>query len=415
MRTAWIISIGTELTLGQSVDTNAVWLSAQLAKLGVRCTQRVTLPDELRACVQAFQQASATCDVVLITGGLGPTADDLTREALAQAAGAELASHAGSLEQIKAFFAQRGREMPPANAVQALFPSGAEPIANPTGTAPGIHMRLGSAEVFALPGVPSEMKPMFERDVAPRLGGGDGLTLRSVVLRCHGLGESEIGQRLADLMVRGRNPEVGTTAEQGMVGVRINSSGPGPDVDRMLGEVERLVRERLGDHVYGRDDETLAQAVGELLRRQGATLATAESCTGGWIGKLLTDAAGSSDYYLGGVVAYADKLKQVLLDVPEEALRRHGAVSDVVAKAMAEGARGRFAADYALSVTGVAGPGGGSVEKPVGSVFIGLATPTLTRAHKRNFGADSPRDSVRIRSASAALDLLRRELLSNGR
>jgi nicotinamide-nucleotide amidase len=413
MQNAWIISIGTELTLGQSVDTNAVWLARRLAEIGHRCDRHITAPDDLEPLVDTLRQAAAQADAVVVSGGLGPTDDDLTRVALARVAGVELAPNARSLAQIRAFFERRGRAMPERNAVQALLPRGAQAIENTCGSAPGVLLRLERALVFALPGVPFEMKRMFERDVAPRLSADShGDVLLSRRLNCIGKGESDIGELLGDLMRRGANPEVGTTAELGTIGVRINAAGETRAIaEARLEKTEAEARRRLGALVFGRDEETLADAVGALLHACGTTLATAESCTGGLIGKLLTDTPGSSAYFKGAVVAYANEAKVELLGVDPAALRQHGAVSPEVAEQMACGARRRLGADFALSATGIAGPGGGTAAKPVGLVYIGLADGAGVQARELRYGADAPREAIRLRAANTALNLLRLRLL----
>lgn len=413
MRDAWIVSLGTELALGQTVDTNASWLARQLAAVGLRCAEMRTVSDDLAPIVNTLRAAAAQARVVLVSGGLGPTDDDLTRDGLAQAAGVETQLCARSLETIRAFFATRGREMPDRNRVQAMIPVGAQAIDNTCGTAPGVRMKLGNAEVFALPGVPFEMKEMFRRDVAPvirAIGGGAALLSRTI--RTYGLPESAVGEKLRDLMTRGRNPEVGTTANLGEIGVRINATAPSaPAAEQLLDQTEGVIRERLGSAVYGRDADTLASAVGALLRARSATLALAESCTGGLIGALLTDTAGSSDYFLGGVISYANTAKRALLGVRAETLETHGAVSEPTAIEMAAGARDRLGADFAISVTGIAGPGGGSFEKPVGLVYVGLAAADGVTAKPYQIGATSPRDVIRQWAARAALNELRRRLL----
>ncbi len=413
LQRAWVISIGTELTLGQSVDTNAAWLAEQLAGQGVRCERHVTVPDDLAAIRDTLRQAAGACDLIIATGGLGPTVDDLTREGLAEAAGVRLETDAASVEQIRAFFARRGREMPERNKVQARVPQGGRPIENTCGTAPGILMELNGTPCYALPGVPFEMKTMFTRDVLPHIrAAAAGRVLRQRRLSCFGLGESDIGERLRDLMAPGRNPTIGTTAELGVIGVRINASGESAEAaEALLDEAEAEVRARLGTVVFGREADTLASVVGTQLAARRATLSTAESCTGGLIAKMLTDVPGSSEYFVGGVVAYANELKQRLLGVPAEMLATVGAVSEPVARAMAEGARGAFSSTYALAVTGIAGPAGGTPDKPVGLVFFGLATPTGVSAHEARFGGDAPRDVIRQRAARTALNLLRLRLV----
>lgn len=413
MPCASVISIGTELALGQTVDTNTAWLARQLAEIGWRCRRHVTVADERADIREQVVSCAASTDAVLVTGGLGPTEDDLTRQALADAAGCELVPDAAALERIRVFFALRGREMPEQNRVQALRPATGRLLENRCGTAPGVEVNICGTPVYALPGVPGEMKEMFAREVLPALRArGGGRVLQSRVLHTVGMPESELGARIADLMRRGRNPEVGTSAALGLIDVRIYAEAESPQAAQALLDAdEALIRSRLGAYVFGRNGQTLAGAVGELLVQRGETVCLAESCTGGLIGAWLTDVAGSSRYFLGGCVAYADAIKQALLGVPAETLAAHGAVSEATARCMAGGARERFRATHALSVTGIAGPTGATADKPVGLVYIGLAGPSGVRVHEYRFGPDSSRDVVRVRAARQALALLRRALL----
>jgi nicotinamide-nucleotide amidase len=400
------------LVLGQTVGTNAAWLATQLAALGVRTERQVTVGDDLAATRDVLLEAVRACDLVVLTGGLGPTEDDLTRQALAEAAGQPLMPHAPSLEHLRAFFAARGRQMPARNRVQALAPPSATVLPNPCGTAPGLRIELRGTPCYALPGVPFEMRVMFEREVAPRVqAGGQGAVLLSRRVHTCGLGESDIAERIADLMERGRNPEVGTTAELGLVSIRINAAGDTrAAAEAHLAATETELRRRLGDAVYGREGDTLAGVVGEQLASAGLTLSTAESCTGGMIGTLLTDIAGSSRYYRGGAIVYANEAKERLLGVGHAELEAHGAVSAPVARAMAQGAAHALRSDYALAVTGIAGPSGGTAQKPVGLVFIGLCTPAGTEACEHRLGADAAREVIRMRAARLALNWLRLNL-----
>lgn len=413
LRRAWIISIGTELTLGQAVDTNTAWLARQLATLGIRAERHVTVADDLPAIREALTLAAHATNLVIITGGLGPTADDLTRQALAEVAGVELQTDAASLEQIRALFERRGRSPAERDRTQALIPRTGRAIENTCGTAPGVFIELHGTPCHALPGVPFEMETMFAREVLPRLrAAAAGQTLRQRRLNCFGLGESDVGDRIHDLMTRGRNPQIGTTAELGVIGVRINAAANAPEAaDALLDQAEAELRARLGKIVFGRDSDTLASVVGRELTARGETLATAESCTGGLIAKMLTDTPGSSAYFVGGAVAYSNELKQQLLGVPADTLAESGAVSEPVAWAMAHGVRERFSTTYGLAVTGIAGPAGGTADKPVGLVCFGLATPGAVITRKLRFGDDSPRDVVRARAAYAALNLLRLALV----
>jgi len=407
-----ILSIGTELTMGQTVDTNAAWLSAQLAGLGIVCEQHVTVSDDLEPIRRAITASVRDVELVLITGGLGPTDDDLTRQALADAMGVGLELHQASLDRIAEFFRSRNRTMSSANRVQAMFPVGAAPIENTCGTAPGIRANLDNTPVYCMPGVPREMKTMFTRDILPQLhnlGGGRACVQR--LLRTYGGAEAEIGEKIADLMKRGRNPTVGTSAADLIISIRINSFADAPDEAARLAEADVAeVRSRLGNWVFGEGDETLQDAVGRQLIAAGRTVSTAESCTGGLIAKRLTDVSGSSAYMLQGFVTYSNKSKTDLLGVPAAMIEQHGAVSAEVARAMADGCRRVSGTDYAIAVTGVAGPTGGTPIKPVGLVYIGLADANATEVREVRLGEHLTRSEVRDRTAKCALGWLRQRL-----
>jgi nicotinamide-nucleotide amidase len=411
---AVILAVGDELTLGQAVDTNSAWLSARLAEQGVLTAYHLTVPDDQAAIARAVRDAARAAPWVLITGGLGPTPDDLTRPALAEALGVPLRLHAPSLERIERFFQRMRRPMPEANRVQAMCPEGATILENERGTAPGIRARLGEAEVFVMPGVPHEMEAMFVRHVAPLLRERSARAIATRTIRTFGAGESTVAEMLGPLMRRDRNPLVGTTVSKGVVSVRVRSDFESrAEAAEELEATCREIESRLGTLVFGGEDDSLEAAVGRLLKAGGQTLACAESCTGGLVAKLLTDVPGSSDYFAGGWVVYSNRLKQSELQVSERALVEFGAVSEAVARQMAEGALARAQADFALSLTGIAGPDGGTPDKPVGVVWIGLArreaNGVKSRAERHPFAGD--RELVRDRAARTALNLLRLELM----
>jgi len=409
---AAILSIGNELTLGQTVDTNAAWLAGRLAEMGVRVRVHATVADEVEPIRMELERACDLAEVVLATGGLGPTADDLTRDALAALMGSELTLREECAAQIRAFFSSRGREMPESNLVQAMLPAGSEPIANTCGTAPGIRAQWKGRMIFVLPGVPREMQVMFDRDVRPVLAplAGEAVIL-AATLYTYGLGEAQVGERIRDLMARGRNPTVGTTAQQTVIGVRIHAHGRTRAEARRLLDLDRAeIRGRLGSLIFGEDDDRLSAAVARLLTERKKTVSTAESCTGGLLAKQLTDVPGSSAYFLQGVVAYANQAKSSLLGVPPEMIARHGAVSREVAEALAVGCRRISGSDFALSVTGIAGPGGGTADKPVGLVYVGLADAGVCDVTEHRLGDSLTRDEVRDRSCKAALNRLRLKL-----
>jgi len=410
---AVILSIGDELILGRTIDTNAAWLSRQLARDGVRVLRHVTVPDETAAIADALRHACRQAQLVVMTGGLGPTPDDLTRQALAEAMGVPLECRDDYVPCIRAFFEQRGRSMPEANVSQAYFPAGSEPIDNPCGTAPGIRAVCGHAIVFALPGVPREMQEMYRQHIAPFVvQTAGGAALLETTLHCYGAGESDIAGRLAELMSRDRPVRVGTSAQHGIITVRVWAAAASSAEARLaLDDTVAEIRRRLGTLIYGTEDETIPVVVGRLLQERNKTLATAESCTGGLIAKMITDVPGSSGYFLQGVVAYANEAKTILLDVPPKQIAAHGAVSEPVAHAMAVGCRHRSNADLALSVTGIAGPSGGSADKPVGLVYIGLADRFGVEVTEHRFGAFLDRQEIRRRAALTALNRLRLRLI----
>ena len=407
---AEMIFTGDELLRGDAVNTNQSYLGQRLLDLGIFATHALCVADDLPAIVTAIRDSLARRPVVLIlSGGLGPTEDDLTREATAEALGRPLEHHEDLLERIRERFASRGFTMGESNRKQASLPRGASPIPI-SGTAPGFTVQHGDTLVVALPGVPWELKEMWEGTVEPMLrarpGAGAGHAVRRI--RTFGIGESMAAEMLSEFEWRGSEVEIGTRAQ--LDGLTVVLRGPAtPEGIRKLDTVQERICAILGDRVFGVDSEGLPEITGELLRRSGLTVAVAESCTGGLVAKRLTDVPGSSDYFVGGVTAYSDAIKTEVLGVPAELLAAHGAVSNEVAAAMAEGAARLLHADCALSTTGIAGPGGGSEEKPVGLVFIGSVVQEVTQVEQlRLFGR---RDQIRERAAMAAVDLLRRRLL----
>ena len=413
-----IISIGNELLRGQAVDTNSAWLADRLGALGVQVGRHVTVGDDVGRIAEATAEALRDAEVVVLTGGLGPTLDDLTRAGIAQALEVELGENPEALRQIEAFFVRIERLMPETNRLQALVPRGCTVIANPRGTAPGIAAQVGRTQLFALPGVPAEMRVMFEQTITPSLlaaPGGRELT-RSLRLQCFGASEAGIGETLADLMQRGLNPEVGTTASGAVISVRINARGASAEAGEALAkETAAEVRRRLGDVVFGEGADTLESVVGRMLTEAGQTLATAESCTGGLLAKCFTDVPGSSAYFLRGYVTYSNHAKVDLLDVPTALLECEGAVSEAVAAAMAQGCRMRAGVDFALATTGIAGPDGGRPpEKPVGLVYVALAAADGVEVERLNLGDYFSRVEIRDRAAKVARNMLRLRLLGAG-
>jgi nicotinamide-nucleotide amidase len=412
---AEIISVGSEITSGQNLDTNSQWLSRRLAELGIPVHFHTTVADDFTDNYQVLDIARQRAQLVLCTGGLGPTQDDLTREVLAKLGGVELVLHEPSLTFIRKLFSDRNREMPERNRVQALFPAGSEPIPNERGTAPGIWWQLGETIFVAMPGVPREMHYMYHQYVEPRLRtlfGGKAQVLVERKINCFGAGEAQVEEKVFDLTRRGHVPEVGITASETVISLRIMARAPTVEEARKISApIEADIRQRLGDWVFGVDEEQLQHVVGRLLLEQKKTLAVAESLTGGLVTSLLTEIPGISAVLLGGCVAYANEVKQEQLGVPAAMLAEHGAVSAPVAEAMAQGVRQRYKAALGLSTTGIAGPTGATPTKPVGLVFIGLAWEGGVRSFQVNWFGN--REEIRNRSAKSALNALRLHLLKN--
>lgn len=407
MKNASIVSIGNELLAGQTVDTNAGHLSAELLSIGVPVVSFYSVGDEIERIVRALELASADADVVIVTGGLGPTDDDLTRQAFAEFLGVELELQSELLENMREYFARRNYQMAAKNEIQAYLPAGTKALANNRGTAPGIWAESDGKLFFAMPGVPSEMKQMFAESVLPELrqfAGDQAVVVRK--LRCFGAGESTIAQQLGTIMQRGRNPLINCTVDSSIITLHIVATAQNAETaERMALKDEESLRNTLGEVVYGSAEQTLGQVVGEKLARQGKTVAVAESCTGGLLAKLLTDTPGASEYFTHGWVTYSNRAKSDELGVPAELIEEHGAVSEQVAEAMARGARKRAGTDFAIGITGIAGPGGGSEQKPSGLVYVsvdseqGCETKRCLFTHNRRV--------VRLRAAQTALNMLR--------
>jgi nicotinamide-nucleotide amidase len=405
MASAEIITVGTELLLGQLIDTNTADIAAALAEIGIDVFRQTSVGDNEARVAQALAEALGRADVILCAGGLGPTVDDVTREAVAKATGSQLVLDQEVAEDLRAFFASFGRQMSPNNVRQAMFPRGARILENPKGTAPGFAVEVDGKLVVAMPGPPREMLPMLREHVIPMLAeqfGTDSL-LVTRVLRTTGMAESEIDSKIEDLFRAGVNPSIAVLAHAGEVHVKITAKAATREAaDALIDPVEREVRRRLGDVIFSSDGSSLAETLGRELRTRNLRIATAESCTGGLAGSMIAAVAGASDYYRGGVVAYSNEAKTRLLDVSAALIDLHGAVSEEVASAMAAGARAAFGADVAVAITGIAGPGGGSDDKPVGLVYIALAGPDGgLQARRFHFSGD--RAAVILRSSLAAL------------
>jgi nicotinamide-nucleotide amidase len=409
--TAAVLSIGTELTRGELVNTNAAWLGEELTKLGFEVTEHATVDDELGRIVTLMHRFAEAHRVVVVTGGLGPTSDDLTTEAAAAAAGVELRRDERVVEGIRQKFKAFGRVMPESNAKQGDFPEGAVVLANPVGTAPGFSLLLGEAEFFFVPGVPREMKHIFAESIVPAISPLAEPRTHQIHIRTFGMTESGVAQALHGLEQKHQGLTLGYRAHfpEIEVKVHVRAGSPG-EAEQRAESIAVEVRALLGDAVFGGRDDSFPEVVGGSLRAAGKTLAVAESCTGGRVGEMLTRAPGASDYLLLDAVVYANSAKEAVLGVSPEVLAAHGAVSAETAAAMAEGALRVAGADIAVSITGIAGPGGGTEDKPVGTIWFGLARKgeaTVTKHRKLPWG----RDRVQALSAYVALELVRRAVL----
>jgi nicotinamide-nucleotide amidase len=409
--TAAILSIGTELTRGELINTNAAWLGDELTKLGFEVTEHATVDDDLDRMVTQIRRFSEHHRVVIATGGLGPTSDDLTTLAAARAGGVGLRRDERVVEGIRQKFQAFGRVMPESNAKQGDFPERADVLPNPVGTAPGFAMTIGGARLFFVPGVPREMKHIFRESILPAIAALAERRTHQVHIRTFGMTESGVAQAIRHLEQKHEGLTLGYRAHFPEIEVKVHVRAPTERAaTERAAEIADEVRGILGDAVFGGKEDSFAEVVGALLRDKGKTLAVAESCTGGQVGAMLTGFPGASDFLLLDAVVYANSAKEAVLGVSPELLRAHGAVSAETAASMAEGALRVAGADIAVSITGIAGPGGGTEDKPVGTVFFGLArkgAPTITKHRKLPWG----RDRVQTLSAYVALELVRRAVL----
>ncbi len=413
---AEIICIGTELLLGDIINSNAQFLAQQLAELGISHYYQTVVGDNPERIKQVLKIACDRSQILILTGGLGPTPDDLTHETLADFFGVGMVEKPEIIADITEKFAARGRIMVDSNRKQALIPQGANILPNFTGTAPGIIWQpQPNLTILTFPGVPSEMQLMW-RDVAvPYLksqGWGKKI-LYSRTLRFWGIGESTLAEKVRPFFDL-TNPTVAPYASKGQVTLRLSSLASSPAAaQEMIAPIEAQIKAIAGLDYFGADDDSLASVVGQLLKQNGQTLAVAESCTGGGLGQMLTAVPGSSDYFLGGVICYHNSVKTSLLGVDPEQLNTLGAVSAQVAQQMAQGVRESLGASWGLSITGIAGPGGGTETKPVGLVYLGLAGPNgEVESFAQQFSPRHERDFLRHLSICTALDLLRRKMLS---
>lgn len=405
---AEIVAVGTELLLGQIANSNSQWISERFAEIGVDVMNQQVVGDNTERIREAIGLALSRADVVVTTGGLGPTQDDITRDVVALVMGARMERHPEIEVMLREKFERIGREMPDSNLVQALVPVGARYIAPRRGTAPGLCAEIDGARLYAVPGVPAEMREMMEGTILPEVSELSGSAIVSRMLRSTGIAESKVAELLADLFEQSTNPTVAFLASAGEVKVRLTAKGA--DAAEALGIIEPVAEEvhrRLGDFCFTTTNEELPAAVGRLLRDSGRTIACAESLTGGSVAARITDVPGASDYFVGAAVSYTPEAKEAVLNVPQEVLIDHGVVSEACALAMARGARKLFGTDIAVSLTGAAGPTGHEGAEP-GFVWVALEAADVT--HARGFKAPGSREQVRRWAEQAALDLVRRYL-----
>lgn len=404
--TCAVLSIGTELTRGELVNSNAAFLSAELTSIGFEVIEQCVVDDDDARIVAALDRLARRAKVLVCTGGLGPTSDDRTTAAVAKAIGAPLVRDEASLEHIRRRFEKLGRTMSESNAKQADFPEGATVLPNPVGTAPGFMVELHGCRMFFLPGVPREMSRMFDEQVAPRVRELSPNDSHQIRLRTFGLPESVVGERLLEIEPSFPGVTVGYRAHFPEIEVKVLARAAEHAAARALAESAAAeVRRRLADVIYGEGEDTFPGVVGRALRTRGWTLAIAESCTGGLVGALVTSEPGASEFLLLDAVTYANSAKQAVLGVDDEIIRWHGAVSPEVAGRMAEGARRVSGADVALSITGIAGPTGGSEAKPVGLVYLAVTTADGTKVEERRFEGD--RHRIQTLAAYAGLVMVR--------
>nr|HPQ81747.1 competence/damage-inducible protein A [bacterium] len=399
---------GDEVMQGVIVDTNTPWIAERCHMFGHEVVRHSAVPDDACAIGDALKAAASRAGAVIVTGGLGPTADDITVESAASAFGVKLYADESVLEEIRNFFERMGRPMSPSNERQALVPDGGRVLPNPVGTAPGIQVNFGGAEFFFLPGVPREMYRIFDDSVTPWLKSKTGGAVSERVLRCFGLPEACVDERLAGVDLFGARLSFRVKFPEILLKL-VARAGESEDSNGIASRAAKAVRARLGDVVYGEGESSLPEVVGAMLSDRRMTISVAESCTGGLLSSAITDVSGSSSWFERGAVTYSNRAKIEILGVPEDVLRAHGAVSAEVAMSMADGMRRSSGASVAVAITGIAGPGGGSPEKPVGTVFIALSSEQETKANEFHFARE--RLMFKQMVSWTALDLVRRDLL----
>ena len=411
MFSAEIIAVGSELLTPERTDTNSLWLTEKLNEIGIALKLKTVVGDDAKRLENQIRDALLRSNVVITTGGLGPTEDDITRHVAARAVGKELIFRDDLFEEISQKFARMKREMPDINRRQAFVIDGSEVLTNPNGSAPGILFQPEADKfLIILPGPPREMKPMFETQILPKLREKTGaIVVKRRVLRVAGMGESAVDELIAPIYTKYENPQTSILFNRSEIEIWLIASGATEaEAVNLLDEVAAPIIEKLGSAVFAKNGELMEEVVAKLLTENNQTVAVAESCTGGLIAQRLTELPGASRFFIEGITAYANESKIRNLNVAPELIEQHGAVSAEVAEAMAKNLRERATTDFAVSVTGIAGPDGGSEEKPVGTVFIGFSSAEQTTHRKIVLPGD--RHLIRWRSSQAALDLLRRKL-----
>ncbi|MCR4430577.1 MAG: competence/damage-inducible protein A [Tepidanaerobacteraceae bacterium] len=407
------IAVGSELLLGQISNTNAQIISKALQKIGIDVFYHTCVGDNEERIKQVFKIAMERSDIIIFTGGLGPTMDDLTKETVASFLNLPLVLDESSLKKIKSYFDKRGRTMTQNNYKQALIPEGSEPIMNKNGTAPGVLLKFCGKIIIMLPGPPFEMEPMLMESVIPYLSKLSQKTIFSRVLKFYGIGESLLEEKIKDLIIIQSNPTIAPLAKMGEVTLRITAKAQDLETaEKMIQPIEKEIKDRVGEYFYGYDEERIEEIVAKMLISSKTTISIAESCTGGLLAHKLTDIPGISDVFDRCIVSYSNKSKQELLRVKAETIEKHGAVSEKAAAEMAEGIRILSGTDIGVSITGIAGPGGGTQEKPVGLVYIGFADLRNTIVEEYLF--NGCRDVIKHRAANAALHMIRRMLETTG-
>ena len=411
MLSAEIIAIGSELLSPNKSDTNSLWLTDQLNRIGIDVKLKTIVGDDDARLEEVVKDAVKRSRVVIATGGLGPTEDDITRKVVARALGRRLTLDEKLLEEIRTKFQRFGMNMPERNSRQAMVIDGAEVLPNPNGSAPGLYLKQGSCAVALLPGPPREMKPMFENHVKPRLEkiAGD-IRFATRLMRVTGMGESAVDEKISPIYTQFDNPQTTILFNSSEVEIHLRAHGRAEaDAEALLDHVSLKIEQALGNSVFSFRGETMEEVVGRRLAMTEFTLAVAESCTGGLIAQRLTNVPGSSKYFIEGVVTYSNESKTRLLGVDKKLIKEFGAVSQQVARDMARGVRHKAKTDFGLAVTGIAGPDGGTDDKPVGLVYIALADDAHTEHKKLTLPGD--RELIRWRASQAALDMLRRRLI----